>query len=77
MVEETTRNKRRSLPRGGRGFKESDTNGGRRRRSSSWEEAEERISEEEIQFLRRKQVLYSHILAPFAGLYLCKMWSLH
>ena len=55
-ISDPPRRKQRKLLRAGRGFKESDVRSENQRRSGGWGQIEERMSDEEVQFLRRRQV---------------------
>ena len=54
QLDDSPRKKRRPLVKSGRGSKEIDST--KKRRFGGWGEAEEHMSDEEVQFLRRRQV---------------------
>lgn len=54
QMDDSPRKKRRPLVKSGRGSKEFDST--KKRRFGGWGEAEEHMSDEEVQFLRRRQV---------------------
>ncbi|KAG0629390.1 hypothetical protein M758_1G100000 [Ceratodon purpureus] len=55
-ISDPPRRKQRKLLRAGRGSKEPDLRSENQRRSGGWGQTEERMSDEEVQFLRRRQV---------------------
>lgn len=56
IASDSPRRKQRKLLKAGKGFRETDTRSENQRRSGGWGQMEERMSDEEVQFLRRRQV---------------------